>query len=312
MRRRKIAGTPANPMLTLLVAAYAIIVVIGALRPIPWPAEPILSVFPQLFIAGLILTANALRARRPLAGAAAGTAALTTLAMTGGQFAPPDRIEGKPDARVFWANVYGKPDAFDAAVREGARRGADIVLLGETPLKRRDASLRQARALYPYVDGDLAGKTSGVTALSHTPLDAFRIQYTPGRNSVIIRMKIDGAPLVIGAVHPTVPLSPRYLAMRNEHLAAAAHGLRAEKYALMIGDFNTTPWSPTARRLARDAALRRVSHGFAPTWGAPIPFFGLPIDLAYVGDGLDGAARLGPANGSDHRSLIVDLKFARD
>lgn len=87
---------------------------------------------------------------------------------------------------------------------------------------------------------------------------------------------------------------------------------------ILAGDFNLTPWSFGLRRLDRSLALARLDRA-AFSWPAKLGFGAfrvsglpiLPIDHLYAGPGWR-LVRLvrGPAMGSDHRPLVVDLAAA--
>lgn len=88
--------------------------------------------------------------------------------------------------------------------------------------------------------------------------------------------------------------------------------------AVIIGDLNLTPWSPTFARLIDSAHLQDTSRlrGLRPTWrSAALPpgvaeLFALSIDQALVSEDIAPRAnRVGPDVGSDHRPIIVDLQL---
>jgi endonuclease/exonuclease/phosphatase (EEP) superfamily protein YafD len=80
---------------------------------------------------------------------------------------------------------------------------------------------------------------------------------------------------------------------------------------IIVGDFNTTPWSPAFRRLAsgrwRDAA-DVVGRGLRPTWPSWSPLPISPLDHVLVSGGL-GVSEVNSAEvpGSVHRALIVSV-----
>ena len=81
---------------------------------------------------------------------------------------------------------------------------------------------------------------------------------------------------------------------------------------MVLGDFNCAPWSPHFRRLCGGAKLRDAARGsgFAPTWYPSRVPIGIPIDHVLVGPAVAVEEhRVGPALGSDHRPVLVDLRF---
>lgn len=121
-------------------------------------------------------------------------------------------------------------------------------------------------------------------------------------------------PLHLLATHPLPPGGADYAAWRNEQLANVAHFIGAvEGEAVVIGDLNTTPWSPYFKQLCRDADLRDSAKGFGlqvswPTFCWPL---GIPIDHCLVSPAIGVVdRRTGPNIGSDHSPLIVELTGA--
>ncbi len=84
-----------------------------------------------------------------------------------------------------------------------------------------------------------------------------------------------------------------------------------DERGIIIGDFNTTPWSPAFRRLAsggwRDAA-DVVGRGLRPTWPSWTPLPVSPLDHVLVSGGL-GVSEVNAADvpGSKHRALLVTV-----
>lgn len=117
---------------------------------------------------------------------------------------------------------------------------------------------------------------------------------------------------VIGlhAVNPAAPIG-RGIFWRNRQLELAAQYAGArDGRTLLLGDLNLTPWSPYFSDLLQLGRLHDsgIGHGLAPSWTGASPLLGLNIDHALVGDRLTVQdRRLGPAMGSDHRPLIVDI-----
>lgn len=81
----------------------------------------------------------------------------------------------------------------------------------------------------------------------------------------------------------------------------------------MVGDFNATPWSYPFRRLMASTDLSNSALGFGLDLSYPAdgnPLVRVPIDHLLFSDGLAVVdRRLGPAMGSDHFPLTVDLAF---
>jgi endonuclease/exonuclease/phosphatase (EEP) superfamily protein YafD len=112
--------------------------------------------------------------------------------------------------------------------------------------------------------------------------------------------------------HVLAPTGPGRAALRNRQLGKIAKRLREDTSAerILVGDLNSTPWSPYYSDLVSVAALKNAAHGFGyhATWPATLRLFGIPIDHCLVSGGLRVRSfRTGRDFGSDHLPLIVDL-----
>lgn len=151
----------------------------------------------------------------------------------------------------------------------------------------------------------------GLAVLSRHPLaDMQKIEPADMQKTLQLRAVLTlagGKAVRLSALHPMPPLNAMYAQVRDQALKEEArHLAQSGGLALMVGDFNTTPW---ARGLfVIDSQFRRAS-GIAGSW--PNAFGGLsvlPLDhvLASRGWQLLGS-RFGPDLGSDHCPVIVRL-----
>ncbi len=77
----------------------------------------------------------------------------------------------------------------------------------------------------------------------------------------------------------------------------------------MVGDFNAGPWSAGPRAfVARNDIFGVNTRATWPVW---LGFAGIPIDHAFVSRDLRILdIETGPAIGSDHRPLLIDVALA--
>lgn len=153
---------------------------------------------------------------------------------------------------------------------------------------------------------------------SRYPLDEAKTLTLDASNHVAIlaRVKVDGTSVSILALHPPTPISPVKFSNRNRQFREAADIMGAIKGPrFLIGDLNTTMWSPYFRDLTRRSGLvdARLGRGLLTSWPMPLPsFLRLPIDHCLVSrDVTVERARIGKRTGSDHLPLIVDVTFSR-
>jgi endonuclease/exonuclease/phosphatase (EEP) superfamily protein YafD len=150
----------------------------------------------------------------------------------------------------------------------------------------------------------------GVTAVSHgfaaSAPRAVSLQYTPfGWEQ----------PLAVLSTHPLAPTDQERADLRDAQLAFAGEWASGQAGAhIVAGDFNATPWSSPFRRLMGAADLINSQTGFGLQPSFPTTsnlLLRVPIDHLLHSDELEVTSRqLGPALGSDHFPLVVDLQAA--
>lgn len=170
---------------------------------------------------------------------------------------------------------------------------------------------------YPHRVVYARPRGSGVALLSRFPFREAEVREFSGtlRRYALGTLDIDGVPLVLAVAHAASPLGGEaFAAARDRQLAALANVQIefADREVLLMGDFNTSPWSLAFRRLLEDSGLRDAARGFGyrPTWPAELPWLGIPIDHHVVSDGVvvKSFEVMGPT-GSDHLAVYSELGF---
>jgi endonuclease/exonuclease/phosphatase (EEP) superfamily protein YafD len=131
-----------------------------------------------------------------------------------------------------------------------------------------------------------------------------------------------GDDIVMFATHtyPPLALGAEGFRWRNEQLVALMPreiNRFSNVPAVVVGDLNTTMWSPAYRKLIHATGLRNARDGFGicPTLGSErrwIAALALPYDHSLVNQkvGVIGF-RSGPFLGSDHLPIIAELAVVR-
>lgn len=302
-----------------LMAAVAVVTLLGFAGRFGWPWELFSNIRPQLIlIAGLALGYALARGHWDAAVGAGAAAALNILAILPHAGLPPDPdAPGKP-LTVVWLNVWQREDALDAAVRLADTVNADIVALAEFPPAEK--RLPEMFPDYPHtiegrgrnVRGELYA--TRVAVVSKYPLTRIPAA-TPDEKITIIAADVDldgpdadGAPLRFIAAHPHSPGLPKHLRERDAVLSEIAALTGDDERFLIVGDLNVAPWSPSFRKLP---GQRVGDPRLQSTWVTRMPGIGLPIDHALTGSDVTPRAHaVGPYIGSDHRPLIIDVAVA--
>jgi endonuclease/exonuclease/phosphatase (EEP) superfamily protein YafD len=239
-------------------------------------------------LAARTLVANIIAIGAALTGSAETTAAATT-------------------TRIIWANLQRRQASLDAIATLARSERADIVALTELPSERIEA----VRRAFP----DFACFIADAEATSPTAtLVASRLPCTGGAAPTTLRpyaaQYADIGAIRIAAVHGRPPWNNERTLDRDTVNLAGANIARAHPHAILVGDFNATPWSPHLLDLRR-MGFRRVPCGgpLTRTWRSQeFPFYALPIDHVLVTPSVRVAScRVGAGNGSDHHPLIVEI-----
>jgi endonuclease/exonuclease/phosphatase (EEP) superfamily protein YafD len=226
--------------------------------------------------------------------------------------APPPRRASVP-LKILCANVQYTNTRYDAFLALISVEHPQVVIVQEATAPW-VMHLNRLRAQFPYAITLPRRRGSGLALYSRLPLERPEIlalgqQQRPG---LLVYLTLGSRVLALCTVHPRAPLRRYGLGPRNEQLWAAAAILqRVSPPKLLIGDLNTTPWSPAYRQVVRAAGLRDARQGFGllPTWPAGWPWVAIPIDHCLVSPEIMVVQmRTGPPIGSDHLPLIVDLR----
>jgi endonuclease/exonuclease/phosphatase (EEP) superfamily protein YafD len=121
-------------------------------------------------------------------------------------------------------------------------------------------------------------------------------------------------PVTVLSTHPLAPTTEERAALRDAQLGFATTWAAQREGAFAVaGDFNATTWSWPFRRLLTEGGVRnsQIGFGLQPTFSTDRPFaLRVAIDHLVHGERLRVRDRsLGPAMGSDHFPLLVDLEL---
>lgn len=129
--------------------------------------------------------------------------------------------------------------------------------------------------------------------------------------AVLAQVNVGGKLVSIISVHPPPPGGKKNFDHRTEILNQTADFVGTfPEPKIVIGDLNTTMWSPYYKRFVERIGLVNAREGFGvlPSWPTHLPPLFIPIDHCLVSREIHVAnIRVGGKVGSDHLPLIVDL-----
>ncbi|MCH9673641.1 MAG: endonuclease/exonuclease/phosphatase family protein [Gammaproteobacteria bacterium] len=120
----------------------------------------------------------------------------------------------------------------------------------------------------------------------------------------------------IFAAHPPPPITESWAMLRDVHAQSLGLLLGEQQgAALLVGDFNATPWSTAYRALMRDSGLADCgrSSGIQPSWPTGLWPLYIPIDHCFHNSKVTYVKKtLGPKIGSDHLPIFVEFAVATE
>jgi endonuclease/exonuclease/phosphatase (EEP) superfamily protein YafD len=213
--------------------------------------------------------------------------------------------------RVLSQNVLMTNGDMQAVVEHVAASDADVVVFVETDQKWIDG-LAPLATRYPYRIEVPRPDCFGVALCSRIPWTAQQILMLEGLPAIQVSIHHQGRDVVVIGAHPMSPVGTGRAAMRDAQLQQLAqHVATLRVPVLVVGDLNATPWS-AGMRIAQSTGLgyRSLEPPWVPTWNVMTPL-AIPIDHALATAPLLVTQRaIGPAVGSDHRSLEVLARWA--
>ncbi len=304
--------------LKLLVFASALVTLLGALGASFWVLE-LFSHFIAWYALGTGVVALALWTLGARRWAMAATLLfLFQAAQPLGWYWPANNTsttEGVP-CRVLLANVLTSNTNTQALLGLIAESDPDIVCLQEV----NDAwakALKPLHADYPTRHVAPRNDNFGIALYSRvSPRQPERMfQKTLRVPALTVPIEIDGIRAQLLTLHALPPLRSELAVLRSRQLDAARAWYEAQsESALIVGDLNMTMYSPVYRRWlsGMDIKNARAGHGPLGSWPVWIPFLRLPLDQCFVSTKIDVVnCQLGPAIGSDHLPLIIDILLPR-
>ncbi len=310
----------AKPLAWALAAGSLVHPLATWLARLDWRADLVAHFREPALALSLLAAAAMARVRRPVA-VGLGLLALGQgwgLALCSWPNPVPPDSRSLAGLRVLLANVLVENEDRDALIRLIRRELPGVV--GVLELSRGwSETLEAVRRDYPHryeFPDDDSGRGIGLYLRLRPPSVEFIPALAPGGMPAIHALiEFDGRPRHLWLVHLVSPFErPAGLPLGREFDALAARVRDHGGSTLVLGDLNTTDGSPHFGRFLASSGLRdsRLGFGRQPSWPAWSPYR-IALDHAFLSPDLAvRGRRLGPAIGSDHFPLILDVAPARE
>lgn len=229
----------------------------------------------------------------------------------------PSTHPASPPLKVLLLNVHTSNTHHDSVTELIQEEDPDIVVLEEVD-SIWDEALSSLSAKFPHKLVQTRDDNFGILLMSKFPMQSSKIltldeSHVP---SILAAYSISGMNFTILATHPLPPSGKRNLVIRNEHLGKLANLVsELDGPTLLLGDLNTTPWSPYFHDLLKHTGLRNSSQGRGPfpSWPATLwPPLRIPIDhCLYTGDLEILEKHLGKSVYSDHLPVVIRFHLCK-
>jgi endonuclease/exonuclease/phosphatase (EEP) superfamily protein YafD len=221
-----------------------------------------------------------------------------------------------PLTRGMSLNVFYHNHEYGRVLDEISLEKPDFVLLLEVTPKWVEM-MEIMRPEYPFSRIAARPDSSGMALYSRLPIERLEIDdlVQTGLPTIVAQLLTPTGPLTLFCAHTASPRSADHLATRNKQLESLAKIAKNRVGPVMVmGDFNTTSWSPFFTEFLARSGLSDSRRGFGvqPTWPAASLPLRIPIDHCLVSREVGVySRRVGHSVGSDHRPVIVDFAIVR-
>lgn len=195
-----------------------------------------------------------------------------------------------------------------------AAKDADFILVMETDHVWLEA-LAPLASTHPHTVTESRADNFGMGLFSRHPIESHQFLTFAGTEvpCLFAVVSVNGRKVNIVGAHPLPPIGGRRAASRNAYLKALSElTSQSEHPTIVMGDFNSTIWSPFFRDFMKKSGLRDSGYkaGFQASWHRRLLPFAIPIDhILHCDQFICTDRTIGPNLGSDHRPVLAELAF---
>jgi endonuclease/exonuclease/phosphatase (EEP) superfamily protein YafD len=214
---------------------------------------------------------------------------------------------------VLSVNVRWSNDTYARLLDLIDKANPDAVVVVElTPAWRHGLAPLDAR--YPYRRLAPHRDAYGVGLWSRYPFERSAEAALESATAVDARLETPAGLVRLVGVHLRSPTTRAQAAERNRQYRELTRLTTSNDIEplVIVGDFNTTPYSPVFSDWLAASQLSDVHAGLDITWPTYLPVLGIPIDHCVVNAKIEAASfRRLPAFGSDHYPILCRLSTTR-
>ncbi len=220
--------------------------------------------------------------------------------------------------RILLSNVFVPNRSYEKVLSLVNDEKPDIAIFQEVNT-RWAQQLQGLSSTFPYT----FRAPDDLVIYSRLPLNNAALFGSPTKPSIAANLTINHQDITLVATHPLPPL-PRLFAARNQQLLEVGQYIQQQKNpVILVGDLNTTMWSPYYHKLIQNTGLANARKGFGllPSWPVPTPYgktffkrtplmslLQIPLDHCLLNPSIKVTGiHTAHSVDSDHLPLITDL-----
>lgn len=235
--------------------------------------------------------------------------------------------ETAPPLRVFLSNVNKRNESYAKVISAVREENPDLAVFDEVNQGWIE-QLNSLKDILPYSVEGVNPAQLGITVYSKLPLKNVAVDFfgTRTKPTILANLTINGQVVSLVAAHPLPPFKPDFFASRNTQLAEMSKYVQQlGTLVLIVGDLNTTMWSPYYKQFISQTGLSNARQGFGvlPSWPARAsvarvpaiiaPLVSIPIDHCLISPEIKvSKIKIGRNVDSDHLPVITDLVFPKE
>jgi len=218
--------------------------------------------------------------------------------------------------RVLALNLHQDESTLRPTAKIIEEEKPTLILLTELP-KNHKTFLSSLKEAYPYVSAQAPVGPFDVFLLSRWPIKKSTVEHNssflPILKAEICTPEQPSRCFSLAGLHSPTPFFSG--STLQEHMFnRLAHVSQEHQHSpfIIMGDLNSTPWSPLFRSLLTRSEMHSsaVGRSWQTTWFSRNPLLGLHIDHILINKHVESRAWwVGPNVGSDHYPVLADLEL---
>ncbi len=216
-----------------------------------------------------------------------------------------------PSIKVFSSNFLMTNDDFETIKTVIAKEKPDTILILEADYAWREQK-KMFEAEYPYITISEKNGSFGIVMASKYPVE-YKHFTLAGYEALEADLNVNGSPFRIIGVHPFPPSRADLAEIHNQQYTELITKINSGNLpTAVMGDFNSSPWSPWFEKLLAETKLKDAAIGFGiiNTWNAKIPLLKIPIDHILTSPAIETINfHRGEDINSDHYPIVATLRL---